>query len=138
MARVIVDVMPKPEILDPQGKAVQHALSSLGFEGVNDVRQGKFTLLDDDERVTPRTRDAVAAAVASGTRFVLATGRPPRWVAPVVDALGFAPPAVCANGAVKIPADARRSAERFTSPCLLCTSLAISRLDIVTTPFAVN
>lgn len=58
------------------------------------------TLLDNDERVTPRTRDAVAAAVASGTRFVLATGRPPRWVAPVVDALGFAPPAVCANGAV--------------------------------------
>jgi Cof subfamily protein (haloacid dehalogenase superfamily) len=58
------------------------------------------TLLDDDERVTPRTRDAVTAAVAAGTKFVLATGRPPRWVAPVVDALGFAPPAVCANGAV--------------------------------------
>jgi hydroxymethylpyrimidine pyrophosphatase-like HAD family hydrolase len=31
---------------------------------------------------------------------VLATGRPPRWVHPVVDALGFAPMAVCANGAV--------------------------------------
>jgi phosphoribosylformylglycinamidine synthase subunit PurS len=41
VARVVVDVMPKPEILDPQGKAVQGALPRLGFEGVVDVRQGK-------------------------------------------------------------------------------------------------
>ena len=41
MARVVVDVMPKPEILDPQGKAVQGALPRLGFTGVNEVRQGK-------------------------------------------------------------------------------------------------
>lgn len=58
------------------------------------------TLLDDDENISPRTRAAVWAAVASGARFVLATGRPPRWVRPIVDALGFAPIAVCANGAV--------------------------------------
>lgn len=41
MARVVVDVMPKPEILDPQGKAVLGALPRLGFAGVRDVRQGK-------------------------------------------------------------------------------------------------
>lgn len=58
------------------------------------------TLLDDDENITPRTREAIAGAVAAGVHFVLATGRPPRWVRPVVDALGFAPMAVCANGAV--------------------------------------
>jgi Cof subfamily protein (haloacid dehalogenase superfamily) len=58
------------------------------------------TLLDDDEKVSPRTRAAVTAAVQAGAHFVLATGRPPRWVHPVVDALGFAPMAVCANGAV--------------------------------------
>lgn len=58
------------------------------------------TLLDEDENVTVRTRDAVRAAVAAGAVFVLATGRPPRWISPVVDALGFAPMAVCANGAV--------------------------------------
>ena len=40
MARVIVDVMPKPEILDPQGKAVTGALGRLGFAGLS-VRQGK-------------------------------------------------------------------------------------------------
>jgi phosphoribosylformylglycinamidine synthase subunit PurS len=39
--RFVVDVMPKPEILDPQGKAVLGALPRLGFEGVSDVRQGK-------------------------------------------------------------------------------------------------
>jgi Cof subfamily protein (haloacid dehalogenase superfamily) len=58
------------------------------------------TLLDDDENVSPRTRDAVRAAVDAGTTFILATGRPPRWIHPVVDALGFAPMSVCANGAV--------------------------------------
>ncbi|MCV7087447.1 Cof-type HAD-IIB family hydrolase [Mycolicibacter hiberniae] len=58
------------------------------------------TLLDDNEAITARTRAAVHAAVDSGAHFVLATGRPPRWIAPVVDALGFAPMAVCANGAV--------------------------------------
>ncbi|MBW0017519.1 MAG: HAD family hydrolase [Mycobacterium sp.] len=58
------------------------------------------TLFDDDETISPRTRAAVGAAVDAGARFVLATGRPPRWVRPVVDALGFAPMAVCANGAV--------------------------------------
>ncbi len=58
------------------------------------------TLFDDDETITPRTRDAVRAAVAAGAKFVVATGRPPRWIRPIVDELGFAPMAVCANGAV--------------------------------------
>ncbi|EOM76649.1 hypothetical protein Rrhod_2046 [Rhodococcus rhodnii LMG 5362] len=40
------------------------------------------------------------AVAESGTPFVLATGRPPRWIEPVTDGLGFAPMAVCANGAV--------------------------------------
>jgi Cof subfamily protein (haloacid dehalogenase superfamily) len=58
------------------------------------------TLLDDDETISARTRAAVHAAVDAGAQFVLATGRPPRWVHPVVDALGLEPMAVCANGAV--------------------------------------
>jgi phosphoribosylformylglycinamidine synthase len=41
VARVVVDVMLKPEILDPQGRAVQGALDRLGLTGVSDVRQGK-------------------------------------------------------------------------------------------------
>ncbi|WP_214327761.1 phosphoribosylformylglycinamidine synthase subunit PurS [Nonomuraea sediminis] len=41
MTRVIVDVMLKPEILDPQGQAIARALPRLGFSGVSAVRQGK-------------------------------------------------------------------------------------------------
>ena len=48
MARYVVDVMPKPEILDPQGKAVLGALPRLGFAGVTDVRQGKRFELEVD------------------------------------------------------------------------------------------
>ena len=52
MARVVVDVMLKPEILDPQGKAVAGALPRLGFEGVSDVRQGKRFELEVDGELT--------------------------------------------------------------------------------------
>jgi phosphoribosylformylglycinamidine synthase PurS subunit len=41
VARVVVDVMLKPEILDPQGQAVANALPSLGVEGISAVRIGK-------------------------------------------------------------------------------------------------
>lgn len=58
------------------------------------------TLVDDHERVSDRTRKVVAAVAADGAQFVLATGRPPRWITPIVDQLGFAPLTVCANGAV--------------------------------------
>jgi phosphoribosylformylglycinamidine synthase subunit PurS len=52
VARVVVDVMPKPEILDPQGKAVLGALPRLGFQGVTDVRQGKRFELEIDGELT--------------------------------------------------------------------------------------
>lgn len=53
MARVVVDVMLKSEILDPQGKAVAGALPRLGFDGVLDVRQGKRFELELEGEVTP-------------------------------------------------------------------------------------
>jgi phosphoribosylformylglycinamidine synthase PurS subunit len=52
VARVVVDVMLKPEILDPQGKAVHGALPRLGFAGVSDVRQGKRFELEVDGELT--------------------------------------------------------------------------------------
>jgi Cof subfamily protein (haloacid dehalogenase superfamily) len=80
------------------------------------------TLLDADERVTPRTRAVVRAAVDAGVRFVLATGRPPRWIAPIVDALGIAPMSVCANGAVIYdPSTDRILSARTLSPEQLAT-----------------
>lgn len=52
MARVVVDVMLKPEILDPQGKAVHGALPRLGVEGITDVRQGKRFELEVEGEIT--------------------------------------------------------------------------------------
>ena len=52
MARVVVDVMLKPEILDPQGKAILGALPRLGFEGVTGVRQGKRFELELEGELT--------------------------------------------------------------------------------------
>lgn len=53
MARVVVDVMLKPEILDPQGKAVEGALTRLGLTGVTSVRQGKRFELELDGELDP-------------------------------------------------------------------------------------
>jgi phosphoribosylformylglycinamidine synthase PurS subunit len=54
--RVVVDVMLKPEILDPQGQAILGALDRMGYGGVRSVRQGKHFELEidgtlDDARV---------------------------------------------------------------------------------------
>lgn len=57
------------------------------------------TLLRSDGSVSPRTRDAVLAAEAAGLTVVIATGRPPRWISPVVEQLGERGLVVCANGA---------------------------------------
>jgi phosphoribosylformylglycinamidine synthase len=51
VARVVIDVMLKSEILDPQGKAVEGALDRLGLAGVTSVRQGKTFTLDVEGEV---------------------------------------------------------------------------------------
>jgi phosphoribosylformylglycinamidine synthase len=58
--RVVVDVMPKPEILDPQGQAVARALPRLGFDGVSDVRQGKHFELDVEDGMDDATLARIA------------------------------------------------------------------------------
>ena len=58
------------------------------------------TLLRHDGTVSDRTRAALAAVEASGRTFVLVTGRPPRWMPPVVEETGHTGLALCANGAV--------------------------------------
>ncbi len=68
MARVVVDVTLKPEILDPQGQAVANALPSLGFTGVRSVRVGKHFEIELDEAPD----DAQLAAVRSMAETLLA------------------------------------------------------------------
>lgn len=52
MPRIIVEVMPKPELLDPQGQAVQKALGRLGLSGVDSVRQGKRFEIEVEGQLT--------------------------------------------------------------------------------------
>lgn len=54
-----VFIMPKEGVLDPQGKAIAHALATLGFTGVGDVRQGKVIELDIAESDHTRARAQV-------------------------------------------------------------------------------
>jgi phosphoribosylformylglycinamidine synthase len=56
-----VHVTLKNGVLDPQGRAIAHALSSLGFGGVDDVRQGKYIELDLTETDKTKARDQVEA-----------------------------------------------------------------------------
>lgn len=67
MPRVVVNVMPKPEILDPQGKAVLQALGRIGVTGASQVRQGKRFELDVDETVTETEIQAVAEKLLANT-----------------------------------------------------------------------
>jgi phosphoribosylformylglycinamidine synthase subunit PurS len=60
VARVVVDVVMKPEILDPQGQAILGALGRLGIEGVNAVRQGKHFELDVDDAISDETLHKLA------------------------------------------------------------------------------
>ncbi len=56
-----VHVMLKNGVLDPQGDAVRHALGSLGFDGVEGVRQGKVIELDLAETDAAKARESVTA-----------------------------------------------------------------------------
>ena len=67
MGRIVVDVMLKPEILDPQGKAVLGALPRLGFSGVTDVRQGKRFELEVSDSVTDAELEEIASSLLANT-----------------------------------------------------------------------
>jgi phosphoribosylformylglycinamidine synthase subunit PurS len=54
-----VHIMPRDGVLDPQGRAIAHALGSLGFSGVGEVRQGKVIDLELAERDPARAKAAV-------------------------------------------------------------------------------
>ena len=65
-----VHVTLKPGVLDPQGKAIAQALGRLGFDGVADVRQGKFIeieLAEADQDKARETVDAMCAKLLANT-----------------------------------------------------------------------
>jgi phosphoribosylformylglycinamidine synthase subunit PurS len=91
MGNVVVDVMLKSEILDPQGQAVAFALPRLGFDQFTDVRQGKRFVLSVEGEVT----DEVLAAAREAAETMLSNPviedvvsvrvEPPAAVSPAVE-----------------------------------------------------
>lgn len=69
MARVVVNVMPKAEILDPQGQAVVRALGRIGISGIKDVRQGKrFEIeVEDGANITRADLEKMAELLLANT-----------------------------------------------------------------------
>lgn len=67
MPRVVVTVMPKAEILDPQGQAIVGALGRLGHSGVSEVRQGKRFELEVDDTVTDDELAEIAESLLANT-----------------------------------------------------------------------
>ncbi len=72
--KVHVYVTLKPGVLDPQGRAIHHALDGLGFDGVADVRAGRFIELDvadtvDDARIETMCRQLLANTVIEDFRI---------------------------------------------------------------------
>lgn len=67
MTKVVVQVMPKTEILDPQGQAIVGALRRLGFDGISDMRQGKRFELVVDEGVADEVLAEIAESLLANT-----------------------------------------------------------------------
>lgn len=67
MARVVVHVMPKAEILDPQGQAIVGALGRLGHGGVSEVRQGKRFELEVDDSIGDQELAGIAESLLANT-----------------------------------------------------------------------
>ncbi|MGB2919965.1 MAG: phosphoribosylformylglycinamidine synthase subunit PurS [Mycobacterium sp.] len=67
MAKVVVHVMPKSEILDPQGQAIVGALGRLGFDGISDVRQGKRFELEVDDGIDDQKLTEIAESLLANT-----------------------------------------------------------------------
>jgi phosphoribosylformylglycinamidine synthase PurS subunit len=67
VARVVVHVMPKAEILDPQGQAIVGALGRLGHDGVSNVRQGKRFELEVDDTIDDSALAEIAESLLANT-----------------------------------------------------------------------
>ena len=66
--RIEIRVKPRPGLLDPEGKAIHHALNSLGWEAVDDVRVGKAIYVD----IAADSSDAAIEAAEAMCRKLLA------------------------------------------------------------------
>ena len=97
------------------------------------------TLLRPDNTVSARTVAAFAAARAAGLPVVFVTGRPPRWLPPVVEATGHAGIGVCANGALVVDLDTHEVLETHPLPHdAIVETVGILRAEIEGVAFALE
>ena len=97
------------------------------------------TLLRPDNTVSDRTVEAFAAARAAGLPVVFVTGRPPRWLPPVVEATGHAGIGVCANGALVVDLDTHEVLE--THPIaydVVAQTVGVLRSEVDGVAFAIE
>ena len=97
------------------------------------------TLLRPDNTVSARTVDAFRAARDAGLPVVFVTGRPPRWLPPVVEATGHAGIGVCANGALVIDLDTHEVLETHPIPyAVVAETVAVLRAEVDGVAFAIE
>lgn len=97
------------------------------------------TLLPYHGTVSGRTRAALAAVVARGVHLVYATGRPPRWMPPVVAATGHAGLAICANGAIVVETSTGAVLDvRAMSPAVVAHAAEVLRDHVPDVRFALE
>lgn len=96
------------------------------------------TFITSAERVTPRLRDAVTHAATKDAELVLATGRPPRWIYPVLDQLPICPICICVNGAVLYDSDTDRVVTARTLPPATLTRIMQLIDDVLPVSYAVE
>ena len=82
--RCAVHIVPRRGILDPQGEAVGSALGHLGFDGVTDVRQGRYIVLDlaetDRARAEAAVKAMLPAALSKALPVLLVVALRVRWL----------------------------------------------------------
>ncbi|AZA08310.1 HAD family hydrolase [Corynebacterium pseudopelargi] len=88
------------------------------------------TLLDSNERVSSRLRKAIGL-LDGKAQFALATGRPPRWIFPVLEQLPIRPVCVCANGAVLYDSAADRVIEAKNLSCEAMRSVVRTAREVL-------
>ena len=89
------------------------------------------TLLRSDHTVSARTRAALDAAEAAGALIVLVTGRPPRWMPPVIEQTGRSGLAICANGALVVDLATGKAVREHTLTAADARKVAESLRDAV-------
>lgn len=89
------------------------------------------TLLSSTLEVGPRSRVAIPRLAGAGVDFVYVTGRPPRWLRPILDQTGHAGQAVCANGALVVDLSEERLIRRTAMDRQLAAEVALRLRELV-------